>query len=611
MGKKEEIIYNLLNIPYQKDSKFYEKNLKAQKRVELSPKHFVYVGDIESRLISGAVIKVMEFWVKVWDIALSVKSISHDRKEEIKKTVRYISYKEYMQAFGKAEKLQGERINYNYSVKEGREIPKTSNYTYEKKDLSFPFRHWKDRNEFIRSYSRDEAGYYKLLLETKTPIKAYFSQRLPFIVHESDLARHGYIRGKTGSGKSEFLKLLIYSILINKKASIVIIEPHGDLSEQVARWKEFKEDKSKDRLIYINPYLKNEFTPSINPFELKEKSEINVLTLTEQLILAFEGLLGKDFTSNMQGVLKYCIPVLLIHGGCSLIDLKRFVTDGDNDDLIELGVKSENRQAKDFFINDFQSKKLDSTKSSLSMRLATLLASPVFTRLLTGSDSFDFEEAVNSGKVIIFNLSKGTLGKDTSNAYGRFVVAMVQFFAFKRASIPEDERPNTYLFIDEFQNYICKDMKEILAETRKYKLYMILANQYLKQIDQDTQNAILENTQVKVFGRSDEDDLKNFKAGEFLIRSSVNGGEAVRVFTPDFLVQHKNSMKLEDWKIVRNSQLEKYYKEIKQEEPKEESVVGLIEEIKQNQQGIIIAKEDKRKKKLIDFEPNLETDFDF
>ena len=610
MGKKEEIVYNLLNLPYQKDSKFYEKNLKAQKRVELSPKNFVYVGDIESRLISGAVIKVMEFWVSVWDSALLIKSISHMRKEEIKKIVRFISYKEYMQAFGKAEKLQGERVNYNYSVKEGRQIPKTSHYTYEKKDLSFPFRHWNDRNEFTHTYSRDEAGYYKLLLETKTPIKRFFTRRLPFIIHDSDLARHGYIRGKTGSGKSEFLKLLIYSILINKKSSIVIIEPHGDLSEQVAMWNEFKEEKNKDRLIYINPYLQDGFTPSINPFELKEKSEINILTLTEQLILAFEGLLGKEFTSNMEGVLKYCIPVLLIRGGYSLIDLKRFVTDGDNDDLVSLGVKSKNKQAKDFFINDFQSKKLDSTKSSLSMRLATLLASPVFTRLLTGSDSFDFEEAINSGKVIIFNLSKGLLGKDTSNAYGRFLVAMVQFFAFKRASIPEDERPNTYLFIDEFQNYICKDMKEILAETRKYKLFMILANQYLKQIDQDTQNAILENTQVKVFGRSDDDDLKNFKAGEFLIKSSVNNGEAVRVFTPDFLVQHKNSMKHKDWKVVRDSQLEKFYKVIKQEEQRKEDINGLIEEINQNKQGIIIAKEDKRKKKLIDFEPNLETDFE-
>jgi len=118
--------------------------------------------------------------------------------------------------------------------------------------------------------------------------------------------------------------------------------------------------------------------------------------LTEQLILAFEVLLGKEFSGNMGGVLKYCIPILLKRKRATLIDLKRFMIDGENDDLLYEGLHSENEQARHFFKNDFQSKRTDSTKASLSMRIATLLASPVFTRLITGSESFDLEEAMNS-----------------------------------------------------------------------------------------------------------------------------------------------------------------------------------------------------------------------
>ena len=214
--------------------------------------------------------------------------------------------------------------------------------------------------------------------------------------------------------------------------------------------------------------------------------------------------------------------------------------------------------------------------------------------------------AINSGKVIIFNLSKGTLGKDTSNAYGRFVVAMAQYYAFKRVLIPEDDRPHTYLCIDEFHNYTCNDMKEILEETRKYKMFMVLANQYIKQIPMDVQNSILENTVVKVVGRSDEEESRSLKAGEFFINSgSVNHGKPAKVYVPNFLVKNKNSMKKTEWEEVKEKQIEKYYKKIVQNEDIKTDE-DLKCEAKQNKHNRIGGAENKSH--LKGFEPNLETD---
>lgn len=610
MDDKVKIVYKCLGVSYTEEISFYDKDLNYEERLNFTPDDYIYAGDIEPHLVNEAVINIMDYWVKMWDVALGLKVTTNEKKEDIKRNLRFISYKEFMDLFNKPKKLEGEKTRYQYSVKEGREVPKKSFYTYEQEKLSLPFRHWNHRNDFIRSYSQDESGYHKFLQETDLPFKDFFLLRLPYIIPESDLQRHVVVRGKTGSGKSEFLKILIYSIMKKKKSSIVIIEPHGDLSKQVAMWKEFGNEKNKERLIYIDPFLKDGFTPSINPFYLKDKSEGNISTLTQQLIIAFESLMKNEFTPNMKGVLMYCIPVLLRRDGSTLEDLKRFVTDGENEDLIDIGLNSGNRIARDFFLNTFKSRKIDSTKTSLSIKISTILALPIFARLLTGKNSFDFEKAFNSGKVIIFNLSKGVLGKDVSNAYGIFVVAMTQYYAFKRASIFEQKRARTFIFIDEFHNYVCKDMSEILAETRKYRLHMVLANQYEDQVNTETKSAVKENTQIKVFGRSDEGEFKNYKAGEFLIHSSANKGKPLKIFTPKFLLGNKNSMDVETWKKVKEYQIEKFYTKIDIDgnyEKDETETVYVKEEIKQTN----VKFEEKEKNDLPHgFKPDLGNDMD-
>jgi len=150
-------------------------------------------------------------------------------------------------------------------------------------------------------------------------------------------------------------------------------------------------------------------------------------------------------------------------------------------------------------------------------------------------------------------------------------------------------------------------MEEILAETRKYKLFMLLANQYIRQIDPSIQNSILENTVVKIYGRSDDVELKSLKTGEFNIRTSTtNHGDPVKVFVPGFLVKHRNSMRKADWEKIKEQQVDKYYKKVAQD--KDSKTDGnLKDEIKQNNNFKIEKAEGNSF--LNEFESNLDTEF--
>ena len=473
MKKSIEIVYKILNISVFKDSKVYDKDLTEKERIKHVPKGFIYLGNFNPESVNGSIVAVMNLWVKVWDVVLKYNGLSKKQRNEIISN-RFISFKEFLASFDKPVKQEGVKTRYQYSVKEGRNVPKYSHYTYEPEFISFEYGNGRriKRNDFHRYYSNDESGYYKLLLESDIPIKSFFKRNLPYLVSDDDRKKHTYISGGSGSGKTELIKILIYANLKRTDQAIVIIEPHGDLCKQCVRWKEMYDDY-QDRVIYIDPFLDDDYTPSINPFELKVKTERTVSSLTQQIIYAFEGFLkGNEFSINMETTLKYCIHVLLYMPNSSIIDLKRFMNDNENSDLIKLGLKSPNREHRNFFANEFQSKPLEQTKRAISMKISSFLSSSVFTRLMTRKTSFDLEYAINNGKIVIFNISKGMMGKDISNAYGRFVVAMVQFYALKRAETQESSRPHTHLFIDECQNYVSKDLEDILAETRKYKLFM-------------------------------------------------------------------------------------------------------------------------------------------
>jgi hypothetical protein len=149
--------------------------------------------------------------------------------------------------------------------------------------------------------------------------------------------------------------------------------------------------------------------------------------------------------------------------------------------------------------------------SKMNIFIANDLVRPIISQ---PRSSFNFRELMDNGKILIVNLSKGKLGDINSYLLGMIIVGKILLAAFSRADIPEEQRKDFYLYIDEFQNVTTKTITTVLAEARKYHLNMVFAHQFIGQIDEETRKAILGNVGSMLVFRIGIEDAK-FLVGEF------------------------------------------------------------------------------------------------
>ena len=324
---------------------------------------------------------------------------------------------------------------------------------------------------FSSKFKNDDKDILEYYIEVITPyilaesptLRSFFFERTlkVFLPHDAR-KRHIYHMAKSGWGKSECMKIVIYDEQYKSQKSrnrtLVLMEPGGDLSTEVLRFKMNYGEQGRDRLIYLDTnirkraiklfsymkdgkqikvdILKQDYTFVINPFELEDKSEDNIGYLVQELQNAFFNILNdsskNSLSEQMQSVLKSCLFVLIRKGDATLSDLKRFLHDDLNDDLVQLGIQDPNQEVATFFHSYKTDSILRSTKSSMFFKLHNLLVTPVFRRLLVGKSTVNLEQALNSGKVIIFNLVKGKMGADAAQAYGKLVMAYIMGIIRKR-----------------------------------------------------------------------------------------------------------------------------------------------------------------------------------
>jgi len=386
-------------------------------------------------------------------------------------------------------------------------------------------------------------------------------------IHEID--GHVYVMASTRSGKTECVKLIQIRLVLNGKGSIVIFDPHGDLAKQTAR---MMFDKKK--VVYIDPSLKNGITPTINPFRLKKSDERTYSIMAQEILNAFESIIGADFSPNMEALLIPCIYTLLRKGDSGVDELLGFMDDENNEYLIALGLQSPIKAHRDFFRNQFSKKKFEVTKNAIATKLQLLLNNPIFFNFMNGKSTINLEKLVNTdGKIIILRLPKDAMRKTLEPA-AKLIMALIQGIVLKRANLPEEMRPKTCLILDEFQNLTSQTLREMLAESAKNNLSVICMHQYLSQIDTKTKDAVLSNTNVKIVGRNSHKDLKvmadeievdvsllkNLKQGEFYIK--VGNRDAVKVITSDKFLGDKEAISELQWKQHLKYWKKHYYKKV-------------------------------------------------
>lgn len=631
-----KIIRNFYNIPAPPktgDLKhflwFYEKKL-------------VYIGDL---LVEGNIelaLKIIQAFQSL--VAETIKQIEEmirqendyflkkELEEEFKKSKNYrrlmylrlLTYDEFLDLFSLSPRKDRERID------------KISDITYH--PLWKPIYEELGIDEGIvieitTRYKPNPESYLEFLKDygNRKVIEKILKTIHPLFFSEKDFERHAYITGMTGSGKSELLKFLIYQLLyrkipffrllgnyflerLNPRKSIFIIDPHGDLAHQVYVWQENRYILSEAKeppleIVYFDPFLCKNKKPVLNPFDIKDKSEETIDLVSQELARVFQELIKDSKLSlQMETLLIPCIATLLRKENSTLRDLQRFMNDEINKDLVEEGLKSPNPAHREFFKNAFYSKHYTPTKQSIYTKIQSLLNSKTFHDITIGKSTIDLENLMNNNALVIFNLSKGKLGTDTSEALGRMIIALLTSFAFKRVNIPESKRQRTFVFIDEFHNYIGKSLEVILTESRKYKLFLILAQQFLGQgMNNQLKNAILSNTYLKFIGMnalntlkafSQEtgiklEDLQELKQGEFFVKKGTENHFKIKV--PSYLLGYSNQYStmndLNFW-IMENLMCKSlYYKEVKEIKEKSEIKPEQQKEIKQEQ-------EKSRKKRL-------------
>ena len=339
----------------------------------------------------------------------------------------------------------------------------------------------KQHDEFVSRYSKDAEGYRAYVDGILQGELNRFLEHPVFIpIAENRRYRHTYICGGTGSGKSVMQEAIIHHYIEKRDCAVVVLDPHGELVEGIAKFPMFAD---RNQLAYIDPSLSSEHTPTLNPFDVPHDASPRDLDVQrQQLLAAFGAVLGdgSGFTDQMKAILSPCITTLLRKPGASISDLKRFMDDEGNADLVETAQSVlTNPEDVHFMERHFGTTAYDATKKGILTRLHNLLTSEVFRNFLVGKSTFQLESLLEQKKTILFNLKDASAsGQDSAfNAIGRFIIARLIGIVFRRSPAP------IHFFLDEAHNYSTPAISKILTEARKFGLYLTLSNQSVSQFD--------------------------------------------------------------------------------------------------------------------------------
>jgi len=343
--------------------------------------------------------------------------------------------------------------------------------------------------------------------------------------------KHTHIIGATGTGKSMLLLTSIIQDIINGEG-VAVLDPHGDLIDLVLSW--MHPDRRKD-VILIDP-ADSEFPVGFNI--LTAHSEIEKDILSSDLVAAFKRL-STSWGDQMNSVFANAILAFLeSNKGGTLIDLRRF--------LIEKSFRDQFlKTVTDPSIVYYWQKEYPILKSGsigpILTRLDSFLRPKLIRNMVAQNKSLDFEDILDSKKILLMKLSQGLIGTENSYLLGTFMVSKIQQAAMARQAKQKADRSDFYLYIDEFQNFITPSMSAILSGARKYHLGLILAHQGMMQLhkeDSELESSVMANAGTRICFRLGDSDAKKFEGGfsyfDAMDLQNLSTGEAIiRIERPE------------------------------------------------------------------------------
>ncbi len=316
----------------------------------------------------------------------------------------------------------------------------------------------------------------------------YRNQSVKFGIKTDDRRRHMYVIGKTGMGKSTLMENMIIQD-IRAGRGVCVVDPHGELVEKVIN---FIPSHRVNDVVYFNP-ADLDYPIAFNFLE-KVGAEQRHLVVSG-LIGVFKKIWADSWGPRLEYVLHHAISALLEYPGSTLLGIMRILTDKSfRNRVVD---KISDPVVRSFWIDEY-SKYPDRFQAEaiapIQNKVGRFLSSSLIRNMVGQvQSSFSFRDIMDNQKILLINLAKGRVGEDNSALLGAMLITKIQLAAMSRIDIPENERKDFYLYVDEFQNFATESFANILSEARKYRLNLIIAHQYIEQVEEEIAAAVFGN----------------------------------------------------------------------------------------------------------------------
>jgi len=352
-------------------------------------------------------------------------------------------------------------------------------------------------------------------------------KRTPFGIRSEDRGRHMYVIGKTGMGKSTLLENMAIQDIQNGEG-MAFIDPHGSAVEKLLDF--IPEHRVKDVVYFA-------------PFDLEHPMAFNIMEdvgydkrhlVTSGLMATFKKIWEDAWSARMEYILTNTLLALLEYPDSTLLGVNRMYTDKAYRAKVVDNVKDP--VVKDFWTKEFAGytdRFTQEATPAIQNKIGQFTSNPLIRNIIgQPHSSFDIRELMDNKKILLINLSKGLVGDVNMRLLGSMLTTRIFLGAMSRANLDPvtlKKSPKFYFYVDEFQNFANETFAEILSEARKYNLNLIIAHQYVEQMEEEVRAAVFGNVGTTVtfrVGPFDAELLETVFSPEFLKEDLVNLGFA-------------------------------------------------------------------------------------
>lgn len=348
----------------------------------------------------------------------------------------------------------------------------------------------------------------------------YHNREKKFGIKIDDRRRHTYIIGKTGMGKTALLENMAIQDIQEGKG-LGIVDPHGEFAEKMLN---FVPKSRINDVVYFDPG-DIEFPIAFNVMEKIDFSHRHLIAAG--LMGVFKKIWPDVWSARMEYILNNTILALLEVPGTTLLGINRMLSDKDyRKKIVE---KVTDPAIKSFWIKEFANYPpnfREEATAPIQNKVGQFISTPLIRNVIGQIKStIDMRKIMDEGKILILNLSKGRIGEDPSRLLGALIITKLQLAAMSRVNVPENKRKDFFLYVDEFQNFATESFANVLSEARKYRLSLILAHQYITQMEETVRDSVFGNIGTLIcfrVGAADAEFLEKEFLPEFALNDLLN-----------------------------------------------------------------------------------------